>query len=221
MNEIDLCNNALSLIGQGTHISSLEENKKEADACKRLLPVTIARCLDKFNWTFARRDEVITEDFLLPDALCLPWKYVYKIPTDVMRLLFAVPWNADSSSECINYQGQIRFNLRNYQGQKVIATDQAAPFIIQYQANVSDVSIFPPTFCEGVEAALASSLAADLIKGIEGIKISQAMAQVAYGNLEHASSLDAQQGAQSILPVNDDPLVASRRGYTGYRGWGR
>ena len=222
MTEIDLCNNALSMIGQGTHISSLTENKKEADACKRLLPVTVARCLDKFNWSFARRDEVITADFLLTDALCLPWKYVYKIPSDVMRLLYAVPMEASSASESIGYHGQIRFNVRNYKDQKVIATDHEAPFIIQYQADISDISIFPPTFCEGVEAALASALAADLIKGIEGVKVSQAMAQIAFQNLEHASALDAQQGAQSIEPVEEDRLVASRHGgFTGYRGWGK
>lgn len=219
MTELDLCNNALALIGQGSHITSLEENRKEADACKRFLPVTIARCLDKFNWSFARRDEVITQDFLLPDALCLPWRYVYSLPSDVMRLLFAVPMGVDSSSETMGFKGQIRFNLRNLNGQKVIATDAQAPFIIQYQANILDLDIFPPTFCEGLEAALASSLASELIKGIDGVKISQAMAQMAYQNLEQASALDASQGAQSILPPEDSRLNAYTQ--NGVRAWGR
>lgn len=218
MTELDICNNALSLIGQGTHISSLDENKKEADACKRLLPVTIARCLDKFNWSFARRDEVITPDFELKDALCLPWKFVYKLPNDVMRILFAVPMGADSRSESINFTNQIRFNLRNYGDQKVFATDNQAPFIIQYIANTSNVEIFSPTFCEAVESYLASALASELIKGIEGMNISTALAKSAFSLLELASSLDAQQGAQSIQPQEDYCLVKSRRGY---RGWGR
>lgn len=219
MTELDLCNNALALIGQGSHITSLDENRKEADACKRFLPVTIARCLDKFNWSFARRDEVITQEFLLSDALCLPWRYVYSLPSDVMRLLFAVPMGVDSSSESMGFKGQIRFNLRNLNGQKVIATDAQAPFIIQYQANISDLDIFPPTFCEGLEAALASSLASELIKGIDGVKISQAMAQMAYQNLEQASALDASQGAQSILPPEDSRISAY--GQNGVRAWGR
>ena len=218
MTELDLCNNALSLIGQGTHISSLDENKKEADACKRLLPVTIARCLDKFNWSFARRDEVITADFELKDALCLPWKFVYKLPDDVMRILFAVPMGVDSRSESMNFTNQIRFNIRNYGDQKVIATDNQAPFIIQYIANTSKVEIFSPTFCEAVESYLASALASELIKGVEGMNISNALAKSAFSLLEFASALDAQQGAQALKPQEDFQLVKTRRGY---RGWGR
>lgn len=218
MTELDICNNALSLIGQGTHISSLTENKKEADACKRLLSVTIARCLDKFNWSFARRDEVITADFELANALCLPWKYVYKLPSDVMRILFAVPMGVDSRSEAMNFTNQIRFNIRNYGDQKVIATDNQAPFIIQYIANTSKVDIFPPTFCEAIETYLASALASELIKGIEGVNISSALAKSAFSLLELASSLDAQQGASAIQPMEDYQLVQSRRSY---RGWGR
>ena len=219
MTELDLCNNALALIGQGSHISSLDENRKEADACKRFLPVTIARCLDKFNWSFARRDEVITDDFLLSNALCLPWHFVYRLPDDVMRLLFAVPVGADSTSETMGYRGHIRFNIRNFDSKKVIATDTKAPFVIQYQANISNIDIFPPTFCEGLEAALASSLASELIKGIDGVKISQALAQMAYQNLEQASALDASQGAQSILPPEDERINAY--GQNGLRAWGR
>ena len=218
MTELDICNNALSLIGQGTHISSLDENKKEADACKRLLPVTIARCLDKFNWSFARRDEVITADFELKDALCLPWKFVYKLPDDVMRILFAVPMDVDSRSESLNFTNQIRFNIRNYGDQKVIATDNQAPFIIQYIANTSKVEIFSPTFCEAVESYLASALASELIKGVEGMNISNALAKSAFSLLEFASALDAQQGAQALKPQEDFDLVKTRRGY---RGWGR
>lgn len=218
MTELDICNNALSLIGQGTHISSLDENKKEADACMRLLPVTIARCLDKFNWSFARRDEVITADFELKDALCLPWKFVYKLPDDVMRILFAVPMGVDSRSESLNFTNQIRFNIRNYGDQKVIATDNQAPFIIQYIANTSKVEIFSPTFCEAVESYLASALASELIKGVEGMNISNALAKSAFSLLEFASALDAQQGAQALKPQEDFELVKTRRGY---RGWGR
>ena len=65
MEKIDICNNALDLIGQGTHIDSLDEQSFEARSCKRLFKPVLNQCLDIYNWSFARKDEVITADSIM------------------------------------------------------------------------------------------------------------------------------------------------------------
>ena len=117
----DICNNAIDLIGQGTHIDSLEEASPEARSCKRLFPTVLKQCLDFYNWSFARKDEVITKDYLVTkkdedgndvEIVSLPWLHSYRMPTDVLRVLFLAPLEVDSRSEKIGFPCEIPFNFR-------------------------------------------------------------------------------------------------------------
>ena len=67
MNKLDICNNALDLVGQGIHIDSFDENSKEADVIRRNYQSTVDRALSMYDFSFARKDEVITEDYLIKD----------------------------------------------------------------------------------------------------------------------------------------------------------
>ena len=211
MQAVDLCNNALDLIGQGTHIDDLEDGSREADQCKRLFPVTVERMLDAANFSFARKDEVITSDYLLPDAVSVPWKHTFKLPADVMRILFLSPLNAGSESETIGYEGLIRFGLRLYDGQKVFTTDAEAPFVLHYQAFVDDPALFSPSFCQALEYALAARLAANFVKSTTGAELSVRLTQISETYLQRAISADSQQGVYSVKKQNAPAFIRARR----------
>lgn len=196
--QLDICNNALALVGQGQLLNSLDDNKKEALICKRLYQRTIERALDKYNFSFVRKDEVITKDFLLADAVSLPWLYTYTIPDDVMRVLFLTPLCANSNVERINNKITIPFNFRQYDSKRVLVTNQEYPFVIHYQSCDFENINFPPTFTEAVEYLLAGAIACDLIKGTTGLQIANALNNQGLQLLDYSAMLDAQQGGQSI-----------------------
>lgn len=205
--KIDICNNALDLIGQGIHIKSFDDVSKEADLCKRTYQSTIDRCLTKYNFSFARKDELITNSYLLADVVSIPYKYTYKLPSDVMNILYLERY-AKGKDETINNKDEIKFNFRvvniNDIPTRCIVTNTEAPFVIQYQAFIDDPNLFSVQFTEAVEYILASRFASALIHGSTGINISNTLMQNGLMFLQQACEQDVQQGSNSIL---DDEIT--------------
>lgn len=209
--QLDICNNALDLVGQGSHITSLEDQTKESDLCKRNYEPTIERALSKYNFSFARKDEVIKKDDLLSEAVCLPWKYAYTLPDDLMKVLYLDDINACSNSERIR-QDKTRFNFRQYDDERVLVTDESAPFVIHYQALVTSPDLFSVQFTESIEYLLASRIATALIHGTTGVQIGNSLLQNGLTFLQMAADQDAQQGAESINQIEQPYFIRTRYG---------
>ena len=209
MEILELCNNALDLVGQGTHIEDMQENSKEADLCRRNLDSVIKRALDKFNFSFVRKDEVITEDSEI-DVVCIPYEHAYSLPSDLQRVLFLSDINDDSSSESIHTE-KIKYNFRLINGEKVLVTDYQAPFVIHYQSKDYELDLLPDTFVEAVEYLLASKLAIALIHGTTGLQISQQLLQTGNMYLQMSAGQDAQQGSNGIDIDKEKPSFIQAR----------
>lgn len=215
---IQICNNALDLVGQGRTIKTLSETEsRESQLCKRLFQITVDRLLDQNDFTFARKDEIINDTYLVyideektQLANSIPWKYTYNIPSDCMRILRLAPLGYTSSTETIGFTDFIRFDLRNFKNKRCLVTDEAPSFSMHYQAYVTDPTLFTPSFQECLEYALASRLASSLIKDVNGIKISTALLQQAEFFLVKAKSADLQQGAYSLQDTNLSSMLKSR-----------
>lgn len=209
MEIIELCNNALDLVGQGTHIEDMQENSKEADLCRRNLDPVIKRALDKFNFSFVRKDEVITEDNEI-NVVCIPYEHAYSLPSDLQRVLFLSDINDDASSESIHTE-KIKYNFRLINGEKVLVTDYQAPFVIHYQSKDYELDLLPDTFVEAVEYLLASKLAIALIHGTTGLQISQQLLQTGNMYLQMSAGQDAQQGSNGIDIDKEKPSFIQAR----------
>lgn len=209
MEILELCNNALDLVGQGTHIEDMQENSKEADLCRRNLDSVIKRALDKFNFSFVRKDEVITGDNEI-DVVCIPYEHAYSLPSDLQRVLFLSDINDDSSSESIHTE-KIKYNFRLINGEKVLVTDYQAPFVIHYQSKDYELDLLPDTFVEAVEYLLASKLAIALIHGTTGLQISQQLLQTGNMYLQMSAGQDAQQGSNGIDIDKEKPSFIQAR----------
>lgn len=209
--KLTICNNALDLVGQGNHIESLDEHTKEADLCKRNYDLQVERSLAKHNFSFARKDEVIKSERLLKEAVSLPWKYTYTIPTDVMKVLYLSDINEDSTSETVR-EDRIRFNFRQYEGARVLVTDMQAPFVMQYQSYVTDPELFSVEFTEALEYLIASRLAPALIHGTTGLQIGGTLLNQGLQFLAMAADQDAQQGADSTRDLRQPFFIRSRSG---------
>lgn len=208
---VEVCNVALDLIGQGGRIKSLDEASPEAEACKLHFYPTYESCLDFGNWSFARRDEIIDEQDYLKDVCVLPYHYAYRLPKDVMRVLYLTNLDAKPKVETVNADRPIQFNFRNYDGEKVIATDHQPNFVIHYQAYVDPKDYIQPTFVSALSYMLASKLAASLIRGTDGITIGGKLYQLGYTELNRAAGFDAQQGAYSVDRYKPTSFIRARR----------
>lgn len=214
IDEIEICNNALSLCGQGSHISSLEEESKEAKTCKRLFMRAVERCVDKFDWSFCRKDEVITEDYLLKDVASPPFHFSYKLPEDCLRVVTVHNTELDAwYARQVNGRQTIGFDYRNYKGQKILVTDVEVPFVLEYQALITDVNLFPPTFIEALEYTLAGVLAIEFVKGTTGAELGLQLEKQGYAILKQAWTLDSHIGEEPIEDLSVNSLLASRGGY--------
>lgn len=208
MEKIDICNNVIDLVGQGSHIESLDEQSKEADLFRRNFDVTVKRSLMKYNYNFARKDEVITSEDLL-ETVSLPWKYSYSLPSDCLRVLYLESLDSDSNSERIRHDYN-RFNFRQIGTKTILATDLEAPFTIQYIANITDTELFSDVFTEALEYLLGARIASALIHGTTGVQVGQALLTQGMMLLHNGSAIDAQQGADSIEQIETPSIIRAR-----------
>ena len=210
------CERVANLLGISIANQPLVEQRHFADRCEAVYELTLQRCLENYNWSFARKDEVITDDYLIvtddgQEIVSLPWKHSYRIPEDVARILCLTPMTVDSWSERISAPAQIRFNFRNYDGEKILVTDAVTPFIMQYQAKGVDEGLMPPLFIQAVEYLSAAELAPNFTDTAKGINGQINYRQQALMFLDQAAALDAQQGAYSIKRKRVPAFLRARR----------
>lgn len=203
---IDICNRALDQVGQGLNIKTLSESEsRESQLCLRFFYPVLHALQENSDFSFMRKDEIITKDYLVYAddekknlAVSLPYKFTYSLPEDCLKILRLNPLRCNSLSETMNSKSQIPFDFRNYNNQKVFVTDQEPNFTIHYLAYVDDPNLFTPLFVKALEYSLASRLASALIKDLNGIQIGLNFEQLAFQVLEQAQARDLQQGAYSI-----------------------
>lgn len=210
---VDICNQALDMVGTGRKlIDRMDEESPEGEACSRLFKPTLEICLEYYQWSFARRDEVIDENSLLPDVVSLPFNYSYKVPEDVMKVLFLTsvqaPARFESRAQNVHYY---LYNFRNYDGQKVLATNKEAPFAIHYQCYTEDFSLFSPMFIEGFCQMLGAKLCLPLLQGTTGMTLYKEWYQMAMLSLNNAADLDASQGEETASPRGLSKFLQYRR----------
>ena len=211
MDAVTICNDALGLIGHSVVISSLDPPYEtvEARSCARIFPVCLAQVLS-LGWTFTRRDEVITADYLT-DLISLPWRHTYKLPPDVGTILSLTEPSAPSYIHTIGQErGVIRFDLRNIDNERYLVTDADPDFVIHYHANNVGLELVPPLVCQGLEYMIASKLAPEFIKsevghgqGMDYLKLSNELLTQAWVN-------DMNQGAYSLKSVQVPSAIKVR-----------
>ena len=215
MTNIDVCNMALDIVGQGGQINSFDELTPEAELCKRHFLPTYQSALEQFNWSFSRRDEVIDEENRLEDVFALPYLYVYSIPEDVLRILYLTELDAQPQVETEGNRDAIQFNFRNYDGKKVLATNHQPGFVMHYQAFLEDISTCSPSFVNALTYLLASRIASGILGSNDRLTVGVKLYQVGYQLLSQAAAYDAQQGSYSVDNNRYSKFIRVRTGRRG------
>lgn len=170
MYSTDICNIALSSIGQG-RIDSIDEDSEAARQCKLYYELTRKNLLSSFRWGFAERSEKLA----LVDTSVPKWEFAYAVPKKclVVRQLYNKNGSMiemDESTKDDNYH-EYQISLMN-ESQRIIMADIENAWM-DYTADITNAELFDASFAE----ALAHKLASHIAMPLSG---SQNMAQSQY-----------------------------------------
>lgn len=231
--EVDLCNLALSMLGDDANVSSIEPPDGSAQSvyCSRFYPTARDALLELHDWNFASRRAALTllgDATLQTGAWCNQWRYTYGVPNKMIAARAVLDVNAPddcSASSTLPGACSTPFAMPALSGGLGLYTPQ--PFIVEtletgelvirtnqqnamlrYTVRITDPTKFSPLFCATVAPMLASYLAGPIIKGQDGAAAGSRLLQQAMGFLARASGSDAEQRRLDIAPAV--PWISNR-----------
>ena len=216
--EVDICNIALSNLGDEATVASIDppEGSAQADHCARWYPLARDQVLQSHSWSFATRRAVLAPvqfDFT-------EWRFAYAQPDDCIKFFAVLPPNALSDySDALAYPTRSTFGDFRECGEYGYApqefateTDEDGNVVIltnqdqatgRFVARVTDTTKFSPIFVQAVSRLLASYLAGPIIKGVDSIQIASGQYQafqIALSKAIQADGIQRQVRPQHIVP---------------------
>jgi len=168
--EVQICNLALSKLGEEP-IISLTEDSKSGRACNLIYADTRDNLLRSHPWNFATVRQSLA---LLTTTPAYEFNYEYQLPVNCLKVLKMDPEGND-----------ITFKV---EGRKLLTDEK--PVNILYIARIVDPSQFDSLFIEVLSAKLASELAVTLT---ESINLADFLNQKYEIALSSARGMDAQE----------------------------
>lgn len=138
---VDLCNLALSHLGQGYVVNEITERTPHANLCNTYYPICRKELLDDIHqWTFAVNTVALNQD-----AGYVGDRTAWVLPSDVIR-----PFQLESEQ---------RFYIEG----DYLFTDDPAP-VLRYVRDVKDLARLPMKFKVALSYLLAARIAGALIQ---------------------------------------------------------
>lgn len=208
---VDICNLALSHLGDTATVASLDpsEGSAQAEHCARYYPIARDSLLEMHPWGFATRRVQLAQ-------LSNPWPewlYAYAQPSDALNILAVLPPDATDDYNAIpaapHRHGDCSAGAYTPQkfscevdgnGASVILTDQADA-VLRYTSLVYDTTKFSPLFVMTLSWHLASMLAGPIIKGDAGASEAQRCTAMMKAYLSKATVSDASQRRSTTTQV--------------------
>lgn len=161
---VNICNLALSHIGDEANLSSLTEQSVQAEHCNRFYPVVRRLLIERHTWSFSTRRTELAE---LSDDPPASWGFAYSLPAQCIKPFAVLLPSSTDDSQSEEY---ILESLAN--GTKVLYTN-AEDATLRYAVDVTDTTKFTPMFDVALSHLLAAYIAGPIIKGREGMGVSQ------------------------------------------------
>ncbi len=148
---IEICNLALSNIGNSRSINNLKEQSKEAGACDLHYESCRDSVLADFDWNFATKRVALADTGNPPPD----WQYAYQYPTDCLRITEIMVPGQRYPTAAMRVQYEVG---ADYAGTgKLIYTDQPSAWL-KYVSRVDDVNMFDAIFVEALAWRLAAAI---------------------------------------------------------------
>lgn len=180
--EVDICNLALSHLGDTATVASIDppEGSAQAEHCARFYPIARNALLEMHSWGFATK----RANLAMLSSGWPEWDYAYALPADAVNIMAILPpestddYAASSSGSLLVPQP---FSCEiNDDGTQVIYTDQVNA-VLRYTALVTNPVQFSPLFRLTLSHYLASMLAGPILKGDVGAAEAKRQLLIAIG----------------------------------------
>lgn len=146
-----ICNLAISHIGIGNEISSLETDRSaEAAACRRYFDIALENILSDFPWPFATKFIALGLVELNPTN---EWSYSYRYPSDCLKIRRILSGIRNDTR-----QSRVPYKIAQDDNGSLIYTDMSEA-LIEYTVRLSDVERLPSDVVLAMSYYLASLIA--------------------------------------------------------------
>ena len=188
---VDICNEAMDLLGAAT-ITSLTENSKEARLCNRRFDTVRDAVLRSHPWNTAVTRAEIARDSTAP---AFGFTYQYTMPTDPYCLRVLSFWNSNVDNEVAAYDSQVMYKI---EGRKILSNEDTCK--ITYIGRVTDTEQFDSMLSN----TIAHRLAAETAYAITGsTTVAQQMQALYEQRLREARSMDGMEGYPDKIIADD------------------
>lgn len=148
---IEICNIALSRLGNSRTINSLQEQSKEAGLCDLHFDSALEEVLSDFDWNFATKRVALADTGNAP----LDWQFAYRYPTDCLRITAIMVPGMRNPPERMRIEYQVGSDSDGTG--RLIYTDQQEAWL-QYVGKVTDPNMFDALFRSALSWKLASEI---------------------------------------------------------------
>lgn len=148
---IEICNIALSNIGNSRSINSLEEASKEAGACSLHFDACRDSVLSDFDWNFATKRVALADTNMPPSD----WQYAYQYPSDCLRITAIMLPGVRNPTAAMRVQYET--GISDDATGRLIYTDLPSAWL-KYVSRITDVNLFDAIFSEALSWRLAAAI---------------------------------------------------------------
>jgi hypothetical protein len=189
--EVDICNLALSHIGDRANISAINppEGSAQAQHCARFYPMARDEMLQLMRPSFAIK-RIALADASLVVTVPSQWQFAYQYPANC--LVLDGVFDPNRTYDETDSGARIEVGDDEDDGMRVIYTNVEAA-VARYVYQVTDTTRYSPLFTQALSRLLASYLAGPIVKGNAGVQLADAQRKLAMGFLDAANVSDANQ----------------------------
>jgi hypothetical protein len=202
--DVDISNLALAHIGSLAQVTTIVPpyDGAEEQQCGRFYPIARDQMLEVHPWTFAMRRAVLAA--VSSDRPS--WAYAYQLPADCLK-----PRSVLANEVCDDSVSDDYIVETNAAGTKVLYTNRSEA-TLRYTRTLTDTTRFTPMFVAALARLLASMLAGPIIKGGEGMRVSQGQMQIYLVELATAKADDSNTGSRKNQLREFVPSAVRARG---------
>lgn len=222
MTAVDICNLALSYLGDSATVSSIDppEGSAQAQHCARFYPMAVNLLLESHQWNFTTRRAYLAK---VQGCYFNDWRFVYALPSDTTDVISVLPKsyypNNYFDAAIRNFYGDTWWRALDFEdgqrgdfqietmptgaGNKVrqVILSNACDAVIRYTVSTVQPGMFPALFTDALAWKLASMLAGPLLKGDAGAAESKRCLQMSVGIMAAAMGQDANQRHGNRQPI--------------------
>jgi hypothetical protein len=190
--EAQVCNLALTAVGQRQYIDSLNEPSAESKVCKAVWELTRDTLLSSYWWRFNKKRASLALSVETRDG----WGFCYSAPADMLVARYI--WSGDRNPD---EDTLIPFDkeLAGDDGSQLIVCDVESASLV-YTKQLTQPALWPPYFVNAMAAVLAPKLAQGLAVRPELVQSLNTDARVA---LTMAVQLDFREGQKDKAPDSE------------------